>query len=61
MHAKTKYTELQLICSLIYVKEINLFCQVLKETQKKIGSFFLPHCLQKSSHTWLAVTLTNMN
>jgi len=47
-HAKIKYTELYLIdllsLGLMCVKKITRFCQVLKRhTQKKIGSFFLPH------------------
>ena len=44
MHAKTKYTELKLILSLMYVKKFTSFCRALKKmTQKKIGSYFPRH------------------
>jgi len=48
-HAKIKYMELWLTnflsLGLMYVKKFTSFCQVLKRrTQKKTGSFFLPHC-----------------
>ena len=41
MHAKIKYTESLLIRSLICMKKLTSFCQVLKEMHtKEIGSFF---------------------
>ena len=34
----------------MYVKKITSFCKAIKRcTQKKIGSFFLPHCLHRCS------------
>ena len=45
MHAKTKYTELWLIRSLIYVEKIHQFLSSIKKDapKRKFGHFFLPH------------------
>jgi len=45
MHAKTKYTELWLIRSLIYVEKIHQFLSSIKKDapKRKLVDFFLPH------------------
>jgi len=56
-YAKIKYTKMYLIITVMYVKKITSFCQVLKKMHAKENwFFFLPHgvyCKLSSLINWL--------